>query len=95
MVDDKEKAIMDRTLDRIYAETDRDYRELRPTEEEWTWAGATHSKFFERIKEIEDTLNYEAGAAKFVDLLDRWQRNVRWVLKQIRERRIDPFSGQV
>ena len=93
MVDEKEKAIMDRTLDRIFAETDRDYRELRPTDEEWQWAGTKHQKFMDRIKEIEDTLSYEMGGPKFIDLLDRWQRNIRWVLKQIRERRVDPFSG--
>lgn len=83
---------MDKALDRIYAETDRDFREVRPSDEEWEWTAVKHAAFRKRITEIEDQLTYGMGPKEFVDLLCRWQKNVHHLLRAIRKRRTDPFA---
>ena len=89
---EKEIALMDRSLDRIYAETDKEYRDIRPSNGEWEWAEKEHKPFTDRIKEIEWSLTYSMGSVQFVDLLSRWQKNVSQVLKYIRIRRTDPLA---
>lgn len=92
MVADKEVAAMNRSLDRIYAETDKDVREVNVTQAEWQWAQKEHGQYTNRISEIEWTLAYEMGPEKWVDLLSRWQKNIRKVLTFIRSRRTNPFE---
>lgn len=89
---DKEVEAMNRSLDRIYAETDRDVRELNVSQEEWSWAREKYKAFMARVVEIEDTLVYEMGREKFVDLLGKWQKNVRHIIAQIKKQRTEPFQ---
>lgn len=82
---------MNVALDRIYAETDKDVRELNVTPEDWAWLKVKYKAFVDRIDEIEDTLSYAVGREEFVAVLTKWQRNIRHLLKMLRKKRTDPF----
>lgn len=83
---------MNRALDRIFAEVDRDCRDLNVSQEEWQWAREAFKAWTDRIEQIEETLNYELGRTEFVETLGKWQKNVKFIFKEIRKRRTDPLA---